>query len=111
MIICKEINDYIEYAKQHPKWINKDRKLLIKNIVKPLLKRKDVLFDEDTYRKCLAFCEKNYYPLFPFQKFIYAFVFMYKDDRPVFPKIFMMMGRRNGKDGLMVQLANFLQTP
>lgn len=111
MIICKEINDYIEYAKQHPKWINKDRKLLIKNIVKPLLKRKDVLFDEDTYRKCLAFCEKNYYPLFPFQKFIYAFVFMYKDDRPVFPKIFMMMGRGNGKDGLMVPLANFLQTP
>lgn len=111
MIICKEINDYIEYAKQHPKWINKDRKLLIKNIVKPLLKRKDVLFDEDTYRKCLAFCEKNYYPLFPFQKFIYAFVFMYNDDRPIFPKIFMMMGRGNGKDGLMVPLANFLQTP
>ena len=111
MIICKEINDYIEYANQHSKWINNDRKLLIKNIVKPLLKRKDVLFDEDTYRKCLAFCEKNYYPLFPFQKFIYAFVFMYNDDRPIFPKIFMMMGRGNGKDGLMVPLANFLQTP
>ena len=111
MIQCKEIDDYIKYAAKHPKWINKKRKLLIKNIVKPLLKRDDVFFDEATYRNCIAYCEANYYQLFPYQKFIYAFVFMYKDDIPVFPKIVVKMGRGNGKDGLMVPLANFLQTP
>ena len=36
---------------------------------------------------------------------------MYEDDRPVFPKFFIMMGRGNGKDGFIVPLVNFFQTP
>ena len=111
MIKCKEIDDYLEYVKKHPGWINKKRRLLIKNIVMPTLKRDDVFFDEKTYQNCLKYCEKHYYPLFPYQKFVYAFVFMYKDDMPIFPKLFIMMGRGNGKDGFMVPLLNFLQTP
>ena len=50
MVICKEIDYYLKYAEEHPKWINKKRKLLIENIVKPTLKRNDVFFDEKTYR-------------------------------------------------------------
>lgn len=111
MVTCKEIDDYIKYAEEHPKWINKKRKLLIENIVKPLLKRNDVFLDEDTYRNCLQYCKLNYYELFKFQKFIYAFAFMYKDDMPVFPKFFIKEGRGNGKDGFIVPLVNFLQTP
>lgn len=111
MVTCKEIDDYIKYAEEHPKWINKKRKLLIENIVKPLLKRNDVFLDEDTYRNCLQYCKLNYYELFKFQKFIYAFAFMYKDDLPVFPKFFIKEGRGNGKDGFIVPLVNFLQTP
>lgn len=111
MIRCQEIDDYLEYAKQHPGWINKKRKLLIKNIVLPLLKRDDVFFDEKTYKNCIKYCEKYYYSLFPYQKFVYAFAFMYKDDMPIFPKFFIMMGRGNGKDGFMVPLINFFQTP
>ena len=112
MITCKEIDDYLQYAKTHPKWINRDRKLLIRNIVKPTLKRNDVFFDEKTYRNCLRYIEANFYPLFPYQKFIIAFVFMYdKDEEPLFPEIVILMGRGNGKDGLMAPLANFFQTP
>lgn len=111
MVTCKEIDDYLKYAREHPKWINKKRKLLIRNIVKPLLKRDDVFFDEKTYKLCLEYCRINYYDLFPFQKFIYAFVFMYKDDIPIFPKFFIKEGRGNGKDGFIVPLVNFLQTP
>lgn len=111
MVICKEIEDYLNYAKAHPKWINKKRKLLIENIVKPLLKQNDVFFDEETYRNCLQYCKTNFYELFPFQKFIYAFVFMYKDDITVFPKFFIKEGRGNGKDGFIIPLANFFQTP
>ena len=51
MIECKEINDYLEYAEANPNKINYLRKLLIKNIVKPTLKRDDVFFDEETYYK------------------------------------------------------------
>ena len=111
MIVCKEIAEYLSYAKAHPKWINKEREQLIENIVMPTLRRNDVFFDEKTYQNCLKFCEKHYYPLFPYQKFIYAFVFMYKDKIPIFPKFFIMMGRGNGKDGFIAPLVNFLQTP
>lgn len=111
MIKCREIDEYLEYAKQNPKWINRDRKLLIENIVKPTLKLDDVFFDEEMYRNCLKYCEKYYYPLFLYQKFIYAFAFMFKDDIPLFGKFFVMMGRGNGKDGFIVPLANFFQTP
>lgn len=98
--------------RQHPKWINKDRKLLIKNVVRPTLKRADVTFDEDTYHKCIRYMETNYYKLFLYEKFILAFVFMYDAaGEPVFPQIFIMEGRGNGKDGFMAPLANFFQTP
>lgn len=36
---------------------------------------------------------------------------MYVNDTPLFPKFFMMMGRGNGKDGFIVPLVNFFQTP
>lgn len=110
MIYCKEIYEYIKYCEENPQKINEDRKSLIKNIVKPLLARDDVFFDSDTYYKCIQYCEKWYYKLFPYQKFIYAFVFMYKDDIPIFKTFVILMGRGNGKDGMMAPLMNFLQS-
>lgn len=111
MIICKEVAEYLRYAEEHQAWINEERKLLIENVVLPTMRRNDVFFDEKTYKNCLKYCEKHYYKLFPYQKFIYAFAFMYKNDMPIFPKFFIMMGRGNGKDGSIVPLVNFLQTP
>lgn len=111
MIVCKEIAEYLRYAEDHPKRIDREIKLLIDNIVMPTLRRNDVFFDEKTYQNCIKYCEKHYYKLFPYQKFIYAFAFMYEDDIPTFPKFFIMMGRGNGKDGFIVPLVNFFQTP
>lgn len=112
MITCKEIDEYIAYMAAHPSWINKDRRLLIENIVKPTLARNDIVFDEKKYRNCIKYCEKNYYQFFPYEKFITAFLFMFdKYGEPVFPEFFIMEGRGNGKDGFMVPIANFLQTP
>lgn len=111
MVICDEIEYYLKYVKEHPKWINKERRLLIKNIVMPTLNRDNVFFDKETYYKCIKYCEANYYPLFPYQKFIYAFAFMYENDMPTFSKFVIEMGRGNGKDGFIVPLANFFQTP
>lgn len=111
MIRCKEIDEYIEYCDEHPAWINKKRRMLIKNIVKPLLQRDDIFFDEKNYQNCLKFVEKNYYPLFPYEKFIAAFIFMFCDGIPVFQKFYIKEGRGNGKDGFMVPIANYLMTP
>ncbi len=77
MINCKEIAEYLRYVEDNPKKINRERSLLIKNIVLPTLRRNDVFFDKKTYQNCLKYCEKHYYKLFPYQKFIYAFAFMY----------------------------------
>lgn len=113
MIYCKEIDEYIKFVEENPNETDDEIKLLIKNIVKPTLSRDDVFFDEDKYYKCISYCEKWYYKLFPYQKFIYAFVFMYEDknrDVVIFPDIFILMGRGNGKDGMIMPLANFLQT-
>lgn len=113
MIYCKEIDEYIKFVEENPLETDDEIKLLIKNIVKPTLSRDDVFFDSITYYNCVKYCERWYYKLFPYQKFIYAFVFMYENknrDVVIFPDIFILMGRGNGKDGMIMPLANFLQT-
>ena len=110
MICCKEIDDYLEYYHKAPNVFNNERKLLIENIVIPTLSRNDIFFDESTYHKCIKFVERWYYPLFPYQKFLYAFVFMYKNDVPVFRTFIILEGRGNGKDGFIVPLLHFLTT-
>lgn len=108
---CNEVNEYMQWAADHPDSINEERKLLFKNIVVPTLNRDDVFFDSVAYYNCIKYSEKWYYPLFPYQKFIYAFFFMYVDDHPLFRVMIIEMGRGNGKDGLMMPILNFLQTP
>ena len=96
-IYCKEIADYIEFVKNNPNEVDEDIKLAIKNIILPTLSRDDVFFDEETYYKCIKYCEKWYYKLIPYQKFIYAFYFMYDKnnlDIVIFPDIFIFMCRR-----------------
>ena len=113
MIYCKEIEEYIQFVEENPDETDDEIKLLIKNIVKPTLSRDDVFFDEEMFRKAIIYCEKWYYKLFPYQKFAYALFFMYDKnnlDIVIFPDIFILMARGNGKDGMIMPLANFLQT-
>lgn len=113
MICCKEINEYIKFVEENPDETDDEIKLLIKNIVKPILKRDDVFFDEEMFQNAVKYCEKWYYELFPYQKFAYALFFMYEDknrDIVIFPDILIVMSRGNGKDGMIMPLANFMQT-
>lgn len=113
MIYCKEIEEYIQFIEENPDETDDEIKLLIKNIVKPTLSRDDVFFDEEMFRKAIRYCEKWYYKLFPYQKFAYALFFMYDKnnlDIVIFPDILILMARGNGKDGMIMPLANFLQT-
>lgn len=113
MICCKEIDEYIKFVEENPKETDEEIKLLIKNIIKPTLSRDDVFFDEEIFYKAIKYCEKWYYKLFPYQKFTYALFFMYDKNNPdivIFPDILILMARGNGKDGMIMPLANFLQT-
>lgn len=111
-IYVKEIEDYLDYYRNHPNVFNLERRLLIENIVLPTLNRDDVYFDEEAYHRCIRFAERWYYELFPYQKFVYAFVFMYEKetDIPLFRTFIIIMGRGNGKDGFIMPLLNFLTT-
>lgn len=113
MICCKEIDEYIKFVEENPDETDNEIKLLIKNIIKPTLSRDDVFFDEETFHNAVKYCEKWYYKLFPYQKFAYALFFMYdknNTDIVIFPDILILMARGNGKDGMIMPLANFLQT-
>lgn len=110
------IKEYLNYYQKFPNVFNNERHLLMKNIVYPTLALVDsgeLYFDEDTYEKCINYVEKRYHTLFPYQKFIYGFVFIYVDKEkssPYFATFFHMMGRGNGKDGMYSPLMNFLTT-
>lgn len=113
MIYCKEIDEYIKFVEENPNETDDEIKLLIKNIVKPTLSRDDVFFDQEMFYKAIRHCEKWYYKLFPYQKFAYALFFMYDkndSDIVIFPDILIVMARGNGKDGMIMPLANFMQT-
>ena len=84
MITCPEIQTYLDYCREYPDEVPKRIHQAIENIILPTLERDDVFFDEKTYRECLEYVERYYYPLFPYQKFIYAFFFMYHDDQVLF---------------------------
>ena len=106
------VNEYIIYARDNPDCVDEEIKLLIINICIPILKDKNNnIFDEDTYNRFIVFAEKWFYKLFPYQKFISAFVFMYDlYDVPIFRTFFIIMGRGNGKDGFICPLLLFLSS-
>jgi len=106
-----EVQDYIEFCSTYPEKVSDEIHLLIKNIVLPLFERDDLVFNEKMYRDCISYCEKWYVKLFPFQKFLYYFPFIFIKNNPYFKMFFYYMGRGNGKDGILSPLLNFLQTP
>lgn len=106
-----EVIDYIEYCKNNPHKVSPEVHLLIKNVVLPLFEQENLVFNEKMYRDCINYCEKWYVKLFPFQRFLYYFIFIFDGDDPYFKMLFYYMGRGNGKDGFLSPLLNFLQTP
>lgn len=83
--------------------------LLFSYLKEYVLNRNDLYFDNEMHENYIAFTEKNYFKLMPFQKFKTAFVFLFhKDgDYPFFPQFFFYEARGAGKNGLISSLANF----
>jgi len=83
--------------------------LLFSYLKKYVLNRDDLYFDNDMHEKYIAFAEKHYFELAPFQKFKTAFVFLYhkEGDYPFFEQFFFYEARGAGKNGLISTLSNF----
>jgi phage terminase large subunit-like protein len=83
--------------------------LLFSYLKNHVLNRDDIYFDETTHKRYIAFTEKNFFTLMPFQKFITAFVFLYykEGNYPFFEQFFLYKARGAGKNGLISSLTNF----
>lgn len=112
MIHQKHVDYYIEQFKSGKIKFNKERADLIEYLERDVLSRDDVYFDDAMIDKCIAYGEKWYFQMQPFQKFLIAFIFFYfkKNDRNVYRKFLWMFGRGGGKNGLLSVVLNFLQT-
>src|SRR5690625_877509 len=106
-------NKYVEYYMNQYETgkikVSKYVVLWFKIIQKHVLNRDDLYFDNKLHEQYIAFTEKHYFKLMPFQKFITAFVFLYhkNGDYPFFPQFFLYKARGAGKNGLISTLANF----
>ncbi|ENZ5619636.1 terminase TerL endonuclease subunit [Enterococcus faecalis] len=112
MIHQKHVDFYINQFKTGQIKFNQERKDLIEYLERDVLSRDDVYFDDEMIDKCIAYGEKWFFPIQPFQKFLIAFVFFFfkKNDRRVYRKFLWMFGRGGGKNGLLSVVLNFLQT-
>lgn len=110
MIHQKYVDDYIKLYETDKIKFNEERTLLVEYLKKNILNRDDLFFDDETIENCIAFGEKWYFPLQPFQKFLIAFVFLfYKSNHRVFyRKHLWMLGRGGGKNGLISVITHFL---
>lgn len=109
MLKNKHVNYYMDQYKAGKIKVSKYVNLLFSYLKNHVLNRNDLYFDEVTHERYIAFTEKNYFKLMPFQKFITAFVFLfYKDGNyPFFEQFFLYKARGAGKNGLISSLTNF----
>lgn len=112
MIHQKHVDYYIQQFKTGKIKFNQERKDLIDYLERDVLSRDDVYFDDEMIDKCIAYGEKWFFKLGPFQKFLIAFIFLFfkKNNRNVYRKFLWIFGRGGGKNGLLSVVLNFLQT-
>lgn len=109
MKINKHVKYYMDQYEAGDIKVSKYLVLLFSYLMKYVLNRDDIYFDEVQHEKYIAFTEKHYFILMPFQKFITAFVFLfYKEgDYPFYEQFFLYKARGAGKNGLISSLVNF----
>lgn len=99
---------YIDKFKNGDLLLNKERKLLIEHLEMNVIYRDDLYFDNEQIERCIAFIEKYYFKLQPFQKFLIAFTFLFdEEDELYYEQFFWMVARGAGKNGLISALSNY----
>lgn len=112
MIIHEYVKDYIKQYRNGKIKLNKERIQLIEYLEKHILNRNHLYFDDKQIDQCVKYCEKWFFPLQSFQKFIVAFLFLKnkKTERLFYRKFLIMMGRGGGKNGLISAISSYLQS-
>nr|WP_056992668.1 terminase TerL endonuclease subunit [Lacticaseibacillus saniviri] len=111
MKINKYVTEYIDQYESGKVLLNQERIDLIKYL-REYVFTEDLYFDNEQIENFVKFAQKWFFPLRPFQKFLIAFVFLYKQNGKRYYRDFLwMMGRGSGKNGLISALAAFLISP
>lgn len=109
MITNKYVEEYRDLYNNGTIKLNQERKDLFDYLDRSVLSNDELYFDEEQIEKYIAFAEKWYFPLEPFQKFIAAFVFLRhkENDRLFYRRYLIMMGRGGGKNGFISTLIHY----
>lgn len=108
MVINKHVKWYIDKYKHGEIRLNSDRIKLIDHLENNVLYRDDLYFDNEQIELCIAFIERFYFKLQPFQKFLIAFVFLFdEEDELYFEQFFWLVARGAGKNGLISGLSTY----
>ncbi|HBH0901174.1 TPA: terminase large subunit [Clostridioides difficile] len=106
----KYIDEYFSLADKGEIVLCKEMKLAVKKIKKDL-KKPNIYIDHEKVEKAIEYMEKYFYKMYAWEKFVVALVVgCFEGDELLYDEIFIMMGRGNGKNGFISQLANYLQT-
>lgn len=114
--MIKYVKDYIDGYYAGTVKFNRERVDLvnyIKREIEPRIASGEIYFDSKQIENCINYIEKWFFPLEEFQKFIISFIFLYftENHRNVYRKIFIMIARGNGKNGLISGIISYLSTP
>ncbi|KRO09812.1 Terminase [Paucilactobacillus hokkaidonensis] len=87
--------------------------MLIEYLQKYVLSNDQLYFDEEKINDCVAFTEKWFFPTVLFQRFLFAFVFLYdtRTDDVYYDEHFWVLGRGAGKNGSISALSAFFISP
>lgn len=102
--IPAEILDYMQYIKNSPLPINRDRKLLVENVLEPAFSTENLRFDYVRIEKYLSYQQYFPFSLLPWEKFclvLHNCVFKADNGQPRWPDLFILCGRGAGKNGFL----------
>ena len=112
MITHKYVEEYMDAYEQGRIILNNDRIALMRFVKEAVLVRDDIQFNEQQIDDFVAFSEKWFFPLDPWQKFLACFIFLYYDTgRLVFRQHFWTLARGNGKNGFISVISAFFLSP
>ena len=70
-----DLSDYAAEVDEQERKLVEQRKRRVR--IRTEIRERIEQIEDETEKDILTYCKSNYYELFPFQKFIYAFAFMY----------------------------------
>lgn len=113
MIHQKYVDEYIQAYRDGQIMLNKERIMLIEYLEKYVLSNNDLYFNEEKINDCIAFTEKWFFPTVLYQRFLFAFIFLYdtKTNDVYYDEHLWMVGRGAGKNGSISALSAFFISP